>query len=201
MDPEKTNIYLDFLEDFSNSKQTHKFKRAFASINNKLLDLKRKYPNNLEHDKVKEALADLKQFHDYVFDVIFKSMVYVNDTELKLSAMLDENDKYAKILGCLGVTPMLYYSLSDESLDFVIDNYNQIGLITIHQLLDIDIALTVCKAAFKYSPKDYNQLKKSFNYLQTRPDDEQNTIDLKTRISKRIRKATVRPQSRRRKRS
>ena len=186
MDPERQNEYLEFLEQFSSSKQSKKFKRAFGSLNNKLINLRKKYPNNLEHDKVKEALIDLKQFHDYAYDTIYESMVYSSDMEIRLSFMLEETEKYAKILGCLGVTPMLYYSLSDVTLDFVIDNYEQIGMLTIEQLVDIDVAYTICRATFKEMPSDYNHLKRIYEYVkQHTPEKPDGT---KSIVSRRVQK-------------
>jgi hypothetical protein len=149
MDPIKGSRYLDFLDEFSNHKVSKKFKRAFVSINNKLLALKKRFPNSLEYDMLKDSVIHIKEFWDYAFNTIFEAMEYANEMELNFSHMLGENEKYAKILSCLGVTPMIYFSISEETLDFVIDHYSEIGILTIEQLVDIDIALCICNVTFQ----------------------------------------------------
>ena len=172
MNQRETSEYLDFLDDFQASKQSKKFKRAFLTIARKITYLHKRYPNSLEYDFLDDALEDIKDFRMYAHDVIFDSMSYATDAELRLSGIVDENDKYAKILSCLGVIPILYYTISEETLDFVIDNYSQIGMLTIEQLVDIDLAYTVCLATFKDPPKDYNQLKRTFNFIQKKVENE-----------------------------
>jgi len=199
MNIERASDYLEFLEQFSTGKQSKKFKRAFASLHNKLTALKKKYPNSLEFDHLKESLRDLREFHDYAYDSIFESMVMVNEIELKASRILDEDEKYAKILGCLGVTPFIYHCLSDESMEFVINNYGQIGELTVGQLVDIDIAYTICITAFKNPPKDYNQLKKTFEFIQTRAENE-NISPVKSRVRTIVEPTSKKADGRRRRR-
>lgn len=165
MDPIKADKYLTMIEDFSGSRQSKKFKKAFAIVNNKLTALRKKYPNSLEYDFLKDAMIDIRSFAEFAFDIFFEAVNYANELELILSFKVGESEKYAKILSCLGVTPMLYFSLSDETLDFVIDNYSQIGMLTIEQLLDIDIAYNIALCLFKDPPVDYKHLKRMFNFI------------------------------------
>ncbi len=199
MDPKKAIDYLDIIEDLTKSKPGKKFKRAFKDISRKIDSLHRKYPNNLEYEFLDHALGDIRNFEIYASDKIFEAMIYANELEIKFSDLVEENQKYALILACLGVTPMTYFSLSDESLDFIIENYNQIGIIDVKQLIDIDLAYTICRATFRNLPKDYNQLKKTFNFIQKRANSE-DTSTVKKRIPRRVSKPDQKYRSRRKRR-
>ena len=200
VDVYKASEYLDMLEEFTHSKQTKTFKRAYSTINNKFVALRKRHPNSLEYDFLRDAIKDIRKFWDYTFDVMFNAITYANDLELKFSHMLGESQKYAKILACLGVTPMTYFILSDETLDFVIDNYAQIGMLTIEQLIDIDIAYMICKLAFNKPPKDYEHLKKTYNFIKKRHQNDTYSTEYKSRFRKGVDSIARKPQKRRRKR-
>jgi hypothetical protein len=204
VDPKKTIDYLDIIEDFTKSKPGKKFAKAFRDIARKIDSLHKRYPNSLEYQFLDTSLGDIRDFMAYASDKVFETMSYVNDLEMKLSDIVGENERYAKILACLGVTPMVYFTLSDECLDFIIDNYSQIGILTLEQLVDIDLAYTICLATFKDPPKDYNQLKKVFNFIQKRATDEKDKKDSRRttkNVSGRVERKTPEPQKRRRRRN
>ena len=201
MDHKRASEYLEMLEEFTESKQTKTFKRAYSTINNKFAALKKRHPNSLEYDFLRDAIADIRVFWDYTFDTIFTAITYANDLELILSHKIGENDKYAKILGCLGVTPMVYFSLNEKTLDFVIDHYSEIGVLTIEQLVDIDIAYMICELAYDKPPTDYAHLKRIYNFIKKRAlQDEPTTGEYKSRFKHRKTKDVKRITRSRRKR-
>jgi hypothetical protein len=201
MDPKKAIDYLDIIEDLTKSKPGKKFVKAFTEISRKIDSLHKKYPNSLEYEFLDRSLGDIRTFAEYASDKIFEAMIYANDLEMKFSDIVGENQRYAMILACLGVTPMVYLSLSDESLDFIIDNYHQIGMLNVEQLVDIDLAYTICLATFKHPPKDYNQLKKTFNFIQKGTTNEKDTGRIKKRVSGRISGTKQKTQRTRRRRN
>lgn len=166
MDLKTGSEYIDFLEQFTSSKKSKKFHNAFAVISNKLADLRRKHSNTIENDFMKDALNDIKDFWEYSFNTIFETLTECKDVEMRISGLLEENHKYASLLIALGATPMLYFTISDSSIDFIIENHKQIGFINMEQLVDIDLALTVHQAVFQTMPEDYNSLKQSFDFIQ-----------------------------------
>lgn len=200
MDSRKANEYLDMLEEFTESKQTKTFKRAFGTINNKLVALRKRHPDSLEYDFLRDAMRDIRQFWDYTFDTIFNAISYANEVELRLSHIVGENEKYAKILSALGVTPMLYFCINGKTLDFIIDNYSEIGILTIEQLVDIDIAYMICELAFNKPPKNYAYLKKTYNFIKKQALTDENTPKYKRMFRKKTSGFNKYSRKRRRKR-